>query len=163
MAKNNYLVEGISGSGKSSVSEGLRKRGYNAVDSDKEYAFFADPKTGKPTHKHHYLHWVWDTNKMNRLLDDQSTKSLFVCGGSNNREEFIHKFKLIFNLAVDEKTLRYRLKNRTNNSFGKKEHELNKVLEIHRLNDKPYEVIDIDATQTLDKVIDDILKVVDES
>ncbi len=157
------MVEGISGSGKSSVSEELRKRGYNAIDSDEGYAFFADPKTNVPTHKHHYMHWIWDTKKMNKLLDDQSTELLFVCGGSNNREEFIHKFKQIFNLVIDEKTLRHRLKTRTNNSFGKKEHELNKVLEIHRANDKPYEMIDIDATQTIDKVVDDILKVVDES
>jgi hypothetical protein len=59
MGKRNYLIEGISGTGKSAVCRELRRRGYAAVDGDNELAYQGDPQTGEKTegfgHEHHYL------------------------------------------------------------------------------------------------------------
>jgi broad-specificity NMP kinase len=49
MAKRNYLVEGVSGTGKSSVCDELRRRGYKAINGDRELAYQGDPETGKRT------------------------------------------------------------------------------------------------------------------
>ena len=46
MAKRNYLVEGLSGAGKSSVYEELVRRGYTAITTDRAWAYHADPDTG---------------------------------------------------------------------------------------------------------------------
>jgi predicted ATPase len=52
MAKRNYLVEGLSGAGKSSVYEELIRRGYKAVSTDRAWKLHADPDTD--------LQGVWD-------------------------------------------------------------------------------------------------------
>jgi broad-specificity NMP kinase len=39
MAKKNYLVEGVSGTGKSSVCDELQRRGYKAINGDRELAY----------------------------------------------------------------------------------------------------------------------------
>jgi broad-specificity NMP kinase len=44
MAKKNYLVEGVSGTGKSSVCDELQRRGYKAINGDKELAYRATLK-----------------------------------------------------------------------------------------------------------------------
>ena len=160
MAKHNYLIEGLSGSGKSSVSEELAKRGYNAVDADEEYAFFADPVTGLPTKEHQHMNWVWDGKKMTTLLADRNQDVMFVCGGANNRDDFMHYFDKVFNLKIDKETLQQRIATRTNSSFGKKAHELARILELHDQDWKPKGAIDIDATQPIPVVVDTILQLV---
>ena len=161
MAKRNYLVEGLSGTGKSSVCEELVRRSYNAVDADEGYAFFADPITGQPTEEHQYMYWVWDAKKMTKLLEDKSQDVLFVCGGANNRDDFMHYFDKVFNLKIDKETLQQRIATRTNNSFGKKEHELARILELHDQDWKPKGAIDIDASKPLWKVVDGIISEID--
>jgi len=52
MAKRNYLVEGLSGVGKSSVYEELIRRGYKAVSTDRAWSYYADPDTGLPGGPH---------------------------------------------------------------------------------------------------------------
>ncbi len=44
MGKRNYLIEGVSGTGKGSVCQELRRRGYAAVDGDNELAYQGDPQ-----------------------------------------------------------------------------------------------------------------------
>lgn len=58
MGERNFLVEGVSGTGKTSVCHELRRRGHHAVNGDTELAFQGDPATGEPTaggpsHWHH--------------------------------------------------------------------------------------------------------------
>src|SRR3954464_11624376 len=48
MAERNYLVEGLSGTGKSSVYKELIRRGYKAISTDRAWAYHADPETGLP-------------------------------------------------------------------------------------------------------------------
>lgn len=43
MAKRNYLIEGGSGTGKSAVWEELLRRGYKAINGDRELAYKGDP------------------------------------------------------------------------------------------------------------------------
>ena len=65
MGLRNYLVEGVSGTGKTSVCKELRRRGFHAINGDTDLAYQGDPETGEPTddvpsHWHHVptRNWV---------------------------------------------------------------------------------------------------------
>jgi len=82
---------------------------------------------------------------------------LFVCGSSRNRDDFLPFFGKVFNPKIDDDTMRCRLKERTNNEFGKKPEEVRLMLALNRRDEKPAGAIDIDATNPLKNVVDEIL------
>lgn len=68
MGIKNYLIEGGSGTGKTSVATELERRGYHVVHGDQVLAYVGDPETGKalpgpPEGQDHivwgYAHWIW--------------------------------------------------------------------------------------------------------
>ena len=48
MGVKNYLIEGVSGTGKTAVAEELQRRGYYVIHGDRELAYVGDPETGEP-------------------------------------------------------------------------------------------------------------------
>ncbi|GHO42301.1 hypothetical protein KSX_04640 [Ktedonospora formicarum] len=48
MGIRNYLIEGVSGTGKTSVCTELQRRGYQAIHGDRELRYKGDPKTDTP-------------------------------------------------------------------------------------------------------------------
>jgi hypothetical protein len=83
---------------------------------------------------------------------------LFVCGSSRNRDRFLPYFTKIFNLRIDDDTMRRRLQERTNNEFGKQSEEVELMLRLNRSDEKPAGAIDVDATEPLDQVVDEVLR-----
>ena len=83
---------------------------------------------------------------------------LFVCGSSRNRDRFLPYFTKIFNLRVDDDTMRRRLQERTNNEYGKQPEEVELMLMLNRSDEKPAGAIDVDATQPLHQVVDELLR-----
>lgn len=63
MSKRNYLIEGTSGTGKTSVAEELQRRGYHVLHGDRELKYRGDPQTGEPVNEPvHQSEWdkaVW--------------------------------------------------------------------------------------------------------
>ena len=160
MALNNYLIEGLSGTGKTIVCEELARQGYNTIDADEVFGFYGDPKTGFPTEEEAQLNWLWDKEKVEVTLGDKSVDKVFICGGAMNQEKFKHHFKQVFTLRLDDETLRKRLLSRTNNEFGKKPEDLARQLEWNK------GVVDyskqrgttlIDASQSIESVVKEIL------
>src|SRR5512135_941593 len=147
MAKRNYLVEGLSGTGKSSVYEELIRRGYKAVSTDRAWKYFVDPDTGLPGGPAHYDNHLWDDQKAVSELECPEPDVLFVCGSSRNRDHFLPYFTKVFNLRIDDETMRRRLLERTDNTFGKQPWELELMLKLNRSDEKPAGAIDIEATQ----------------
>ena len=158
MAKRNYLVEGLSGAGKSSVYEELIRRGYKAISTDRAWKYHADPGTGLPGGAIHHDNSMWDQQKAVSELESLEPDVLFVCGSSRNRDRFLPYFTKIFNLRIDDDTMRCRLQERTNNDFGKQSEELELMLRLNRSDEKPAGAIDVDATQPLDRVVDELLR-----
>jgi hypothetical protein len=70
-------------------------------------------------------------------------------------------FVKVFNLRIDDDTMRRRLRERTNNDFGKQPEELELMLRLNRSDEKPAGAIDVDATQPLDDVVDELLRLAD--
>jgi gluconate kinase len=158
MAKRNYLVEGLSGTGKSSVYEELIRRGYKAISTDRAWKYHAEPDTGLPGRPIRYHNSMWDQQKAVSELESPEPEVLFVCGSSRNRDRFLPYFTRIFNLRIDDDTMRRRLQERTNNEFGKQSEELDLMLRLNRSDEKPAGAIDVDATQPLDQVVNEVLR-----
>lgn len=158
MAERNYLVEGLSGVGKSSVYEELIRRGYKAISTDRAWKRHAGPDTAPSTGPSHHGSSMWDEQKAVSELESLEPEVLFVCGSSRNRDRFLSYFTKVFNLRIDDDTMRRRLQERSNNDFGKQPEELELMLGLNRSDEKPAGAIDVDATRPLDQVVDDVLR-----
>ena len=158
MAKRNYLVEGLSGVGKSSVYEELIQRGYKAISTDRAWSYSADPDTGLPGGPIGYDTWVWDRQKAVSELESPEPEVLFVCGSGRNREHFLHYFTKVFNLRIDDATMRRRLEARTEDDWPLGEEGVDLTLTLNRSDEGPAGAIDIDATQPLNQVVDELLR-----
>lgn len=126
----NYLIEGISGTGKTTVGIELEKLGYRVIDADEVFGYFADPVTRLPTNIEKQENWFWDDKKVKEELE-KDIDPTFVSGGSMNMDDFNHYFTKTFILYVDDKTLTERLLTRTNNEFGKDPEDLKKQIKVN--------------------------------
>jgi dephospho-CoA kinase len=170
-----YYITGISGSGKSTVLTELKRRGYEAYDVDE-----AGPATAKwhndvTGHVHpkssvkkedrtpEFLaehSWKVPRQEILGLTKQASTKTVFLGGAIANEPELQDLFSSVFALTIDDGTLRHRVASRTDNDWGKNPHELEYTLAVNQELDERYRKFDyvvIDATQSLEAVVDEIL------
>ncbi|GAA0974449.1 hypothetical protein GCM10009562_15750 [Nocardioides aquaticus] len=155
----NYLIEGVSGTGKTSVCHELRRRGFHAINGDTELAYQADPETGEPTDVPSHWHHLWPVHRVRALVADQSERFTFFCGGSRNFATFQDLFDGVFVLDTDLETLNRRLDQRPEHEFGAQQPERDLILRLHRTKeDTPKNGILIDATEPLADVVDEVLR-----
>ena len=154
-------MEGLSGTGKSSVYEELIRRGYNAISTDRAWAYHADPHTGLAGGSVHHDTWMWDQQKAASELESPEPEVLFVCGSGRNRDVFLPYFTKVFNLRIDDDTMRRRLEARTDDDWPLGQEGVELMLELSRGEERPAGAIDIDATQPLYRVVDDLLRLAD--
>lgn len=161
MAKRNYLVEGLSGVGKSSVYEEPIRRGHNAISTDRAWAYNADDDTGLTRGPVGHDTWVWDQQEAARELESPEPELLFVCGSSRNSDRFLPYFTRVFNLRIDDATMRRRLEARTDDDWPLGQEGVELMLELNRRGDRLPGAIDVDATRPLDQVVDELLHFAD--
>jgi aminoglycoside 2'-N-acetyltransferase I len=165
MARRNFLIEGGSGTGKTTVCLELRRRGHRAINGDRELAYQGDPLTGKPiagatgvaAHRHH----LWDIERVRSIVADREDDVAFFCGGSRNVGHFIGLFDQVFVLTVDLDTLRRRLDRRPADEWGGpgRTEERQFIERLHATGEElPPRATVIDATAPLSDVVDDILR-----
>jgi gluconate kinase len=157
----NYLIDGVSCAGKTTVCSELQRRGYHAIHGDRELAYWGDLQTGEPLagDADAPRAWLWDVAKVSALAADQSHAATFFCGGSRNTDRFIDLFDAVFVLAIDRETLDRRLADRPptewggtaeeGEAFARRQHATNEGLPAH--------AITIDATAPIASVVDAIL------
>jgi gluconate kinase len=159
MGVKNYLIEGVSGTGKTAVCRELRRRGYHAINGDRELAYQGDPETGEPTDGLRHEHHIWHITKVKSLVASQDDAVTFFCGGSRNFPKFIDLFDGVFVLEVDLETLNRRLDERPPDEWGGKQPERDLIRRLHQTReDIPRDGIVIDATKPLAHVVDDIIR-----
>jgi len=155
----NFLVEGVSGTGKTSVCRELNRRGYHAINGDRELAYQGDPETGAATDTALHQHHIWDVGRVRALVADHQEPVTFFCGGSRNFSTFIGLFDEVFVLDIDLETLQGRLDQRPHDEWGSKPSERDLVVRLHRTReDIPDSGVVIDATRPLPEVVDEILR-----
>jgi len=159
MGVKNYLIEGVSGTGKTTVAEELQRRGYHAIHGDRELAYQGDPQTGAPLDGFAHEHHIWDVEKVRALVADQSHAASFFCGGSRNFDRLIDLFDGVFVLEVDLDTLNQRLATRSEKEWGGRASEREFITRLHATKeDVPKNAITIDATASITRVVDAILE-----
>ncbi len=160
MGVKNYLVEGVSCTGKTSVCDELLRRGYHAIHGDRELAYWGDPETGEPLDTSAHEHWIWDVEKVRALVADRSHSATFLCGGSRNLDRFIDLLDGIFILEIDLDTLNRRLALRPDNEWGDSasDGEFNARRQHATKQGVPENSVTIDATASIVQVVNAILK-----
>jgi hypothetical protein len=160
MGVKNYLVEGVSGSGKTSVCDELQRRGYHAIHGDRELAYQGDPQTGAPLDGFAHEHHIWDVDRVRALVADPGHAASFFCGGSRNFERFIDLFDEVFVLEVDLDTLNRRLAVRPEGEWGARASERALIARLHATReDIPRNAVAIDSTAPVSRVVDAIVEV----
>jgi gluconate kinase len=159
MGKRNFLVEGVSGTGKTSVCKELRRRGFHAINGDTDLACRGDPETGESTAEVSHWNHIWRVDKVRALAADQSEQLTFFCGGSRNFAKFLDVFDEVFVLEIDLETLNRRLDQRPEDEFGGQQLERELIVRLHRTEeDIPKTGVRIDATAPLATVVDEIVR-----
>lgn len=170
-----YYITGGSGTGKSTILDELKAKGYEAYDVDE-----AGPVTAKwHNDSTNYVHpkssvkqehrtpeflaqhsWRVPLQEVEDLAERASDKTIFLGGAIANLDEISDMCKYIFALVVDNNTLEDRLLSRTNNDWGKGAHELQMALDWNRVAVEAHKKkghIIIDASRPIDHVASEIL------
>jgi dephospho-CoA kinase len=105
------LVTGMSGVGKSTLLEGLARRGYTVLDTDYDGWVLADGR--------------WDEARMSDLLD--CVTSIVVSGTVENQAKFYDRFDHIVLLSAPIETLTPRVMTRTSNPYGSRPEEQREI------------------------------------
>ena len=168
MGIRNYLIEGVSCTGKTSACKELQRRGYHALNGDRELAYQGDPETGEPAegitglavHEYH----IWHVDKVKSLVANQDEAVTFFCGGSRNFPKFIDLFDDVFILEIDLDTLNRRLDERPEDEWGGRRTEREPIVRLHRTKEEiPKIGTVIDATVPIARVVDEILRQVKQT
>lgn len=162
MGVKNYLIDGVSCTGKSTVCAELQRRGYHVINGDEELACWGDLNTGKAVNGSADEHraWIWDVEQVSALVADHSHAATFFCGGSRNSDRFLALFDAVFVLEIDLETLNRRLAARPENAWGGTASEGESFARLQHATKAglPKNAITIDATEPLACVVDAILE-----
>jgi dephospho-CoA kinase len=101
------LVTGMSGVGKSSVAEELRRCGFLALDTDADASRVSTDGE-----------WLWDETKVKSFLDASAGTTRFVVGSASNQVRFYERFDFVLLLSAPTDVMLERVRARTNNPFG---------------------------------------------
>jgi hypothetical protein len=184
MGVRNFLIEGRSGSGKTTVCEELLRRGYQAIHGDRVLAYQGDPETGEPDPETGVpvnggghppdcdclaclawrdKRWIWNVELVRSLVADHQEPVTFFCGGSRNSPKIIQFFDGVFVLDVDLDTLLRRLERRPADEFGGKQSERDFTARLHGTTEGLPEVgMVIDTSRPLGQVVDEIIRHTEE-
>jgi broad-specificity NMP kinase len=110
------LLTGMSGTGKSTLVQELRRRGYPAYDADDDG--FSEPREGG--------RWGWRMDLIANLLAQETARPLFFAGCSEEQIALPFDYRVL--LTAPRSVLIHRLRTRTGNAYGRTSVELVNVL-----------------------------------
>jgi len=110
------LLTGMSGTGKSALVLGLRRRGYVAYDADDDG--FSEPRADG--------RWGWRADLVAELLARETDRLLFFAGCSEEQIGLPFDYRVL--LTAPRSVVIERLRTRTGNGYGRGGAELSQVL-----------------------------------
>lgn len=156
------LITGVSGVGKSSVIAELASRGYRAIDADDEaYSHEVEAPPGELTGLGPGRDWVWREDRIAALLSADDADPLFLSGCSPNQGKFYPRLHHVVLLTAPASVIVQRLATRTDNPFGKRPDEVERVLRLKEsveplLRTRATAVVDTGVP--LDEVVEAVLR-----
>ena len=162
-----YYITGVSGTGKSTLTEEFRKKGFNSIDLDDGFCTWKNIGTGKEADInesdqpgfYEENDWYCDLEKLYEFLKEQN-EPIFIFGACANQDSFLPFFDKIFLLKCSPEIFSERIDLRTNNNYGKlpfaKENELHWFEEFNASMLKKG-AIEINAENSIAQVADEIL------
>jgi broad-specificity NMP kinase len=170
MGRRNFVIEGVSGAGKTTVCDELVRRGYHAVHGDRELRPSKALLSHRITSEHALqdeaelvasIHRcaIWDKTKVLRHMENSGADISFFCGGFRNHADLMGLFDGAFVLEVDAGTLAGRLSTRPADEFGGRSVEQALILKLNSTKeDMPKGATSIDATRPIEEVADQIIR-----
>lgn len=114
------LITGMSGCGKTSVIDELKRQGFHAIETD------LDGFTIKQNNE-----YVWNEDKIIELLKDYENKNLFISGCCSNQGKFYHMFKHVVLFTASLDVMKKRIEKRHDNPYGKNNEDWQEIVENH--------------------------------
>ncbi len=163
-------ITGNSGTGKSEVCAALAGKGYRSIDSDLGMAVWVNRNTDQVIHaldagglsqewfRDH--RWILMRPRVEEFAGAARTQTVFLCGCVQNDEELWDLFDVKICLILDDRTIRERLAQRSENPFGKAPAELEAILRLNGPLVAKYTAVGaslIDSSRPLEEVVQDVL------
>ncbi len=164
------LLTGLSGTGTSTVINELAARGYRAFDADydglSEWIEVGDDAETPGTPVEANRDWVWNEERIQALLSTEEADVLFLGGTSPNMGKFLPQFDHVILLSAPADVIVERLRTRTNNPYGKRPGEIERVLDLVKTIEPLLRKAadhEIDTSVSLDEVAATVLDLAKES
>jgi len=146
-------VTGMSGTGKSAALHELRKRGFEAVDTDESgWTEWSDEDGG----------YVWREDRIAELLAREDRPALYVSGTVSNQGRFYPRFDAVVLLSAPADVLLRRVESRSTNDYGKTADEraliLSQLEEVEPLL-RATCTHEIDAAQPLEEIVTQLIEI----
>jgi len=180
-----YLITGLAGSGKTTISKTLSQLGYESYDIETIPNLFNMYRidTGEPftdydnadLEKAKNSDWRCDPHLLKQVLANQKNEIAFYCGIASNIDDIIHLFTKTFVLSASEQNTRRRLKSREGtDDFGNTKETQDLVISwkewfeedmqskgaiIINANPNPQEVVQTILSNIFEEPEDSILKI----
>lgn len=167
------FVTGISTSGKSTIAKELIKRGYEAYDTEHNgISAWFNKESGKraaefghvPERTKEWMNqhrWLMSEDWVKQKAVEAKNKTIFLCGGSSDMSKILPILDKIIWLKTDEGTIRKRVNNPRDHTYGTQPHELEKIIKGNIEHEQEYRDLDaiiIDARKPLDEVVDEVIE-----
>ena len=158
-----YLITGRPGSGKTTVIEALKQRGFKAFNTDDmpKVTKLEEQETGKPVSWPEgavdwkkYI-WNWQEAGLRNLL--QTEGDVFIGAIVGNQQKFYPLFDKIFALTISTETLQKRLES---HAHPRTTQEKEQAIAVHYAKQARFEKQDlilIPADGSIDEIMDNIL------
>jgi dephospho-CoA kinase len=158
------LITGMSATGKSTVLGELAARGYKTVDTDYGgWTEIVDLPGGSATGESRPQETLWREELIETLLSTEDAAVLFVSGTARNQVKFYGRFDHVVLLSAPAEVMSERLRDRTNNPYGKHPEELAEVLSFKQAVEPSLRRaadLEIDTSGAIDQVVARILSLV---
>ncbi|WP_261129854.1 AAA family ATPase [Bacillus sp. Marseille-Q3570] len=153
MNKVIIFITGLSGTGKSTILAQLSNRGYHTIDTD-----YNQLSIEVFNHERLETEWIWDEDKMKKVVNEHNEGILFVSGTVSNQGKFYPYFNEIIFLSAPLDILLERIRKRTTNEYGKSDSERKEIIDDY---EQFGDIIEASSTRTIDTT-KDISSIVDE-
>jgi len=127
--KKSILITGVSGVGKTSLSQKLNEMGHKSYDIDDEQGLFRmiHKETGLPIKDHDntnlekvkVMSWICDKEKLASIIENEKSDLAFYCGNGSNIYQIMDLFKGVILLDVSLETIKNRLSTRVDNDYAR--------------------------------------------